>query len=201
MAYCANCGHQISDYAQSCPSCGHPRVATPIPAETAGVPHGRWPGAELGLPQYGPNSLADPGQRLVARIIDSVIVGIAFFILFFVVAIALGGADTAGAGDDALGGAVVIMFILAFAAFVAYEVGLTATRGQTVGKMAMGIKVVDEATGQAPGWGPSFIRWVIPLLIGIVPFGTIVDALWLLWDKNRQCLHDKPAKTLVIRIR
>ena len=191
MAYCANCGHQISDYAQSCPSCAHPRVATPLPQQAVQS----WPGAALGLPQHGPNSLAAPGQRLVARIVDGILLAIGFLIV--IVAFAAVGSAT----SDAAGGLVVIAYFLAIAGVIAYEVGLTATRGQTVGKMAMGIRVVDIATGQPPGWGPSFVRWVIPAVISIVPLGGLVDAAWLLWDQNRQCLHDKPAKTLVIRIR
>jgi uncharacterized RDD family membrane protein YckC len=195
MAYCANCGHQISDYAQSCPSCGHPRVAPPVQTVTQALGQPQpWPGASLGLPQHGPNSLADPGQRLVARILDSVILGIGFFIVLFATG-AAAGVGGLSEGFTALG------LLVAFAGLVAYEVGLTATRGQTVGKMALGIRVVDAATGQPPGWGPSFVRWVIPVVMGFVPFLPIVDALWLLWDANRQCLHDKPAKTLVIRIR
>ncbi len=192
MAYCANCGHQISDYAQSCPSCGHPRVATPMTQQLQQT----WPGSALGLPQHGPNSLADPGQRLLARIIDGVLLAVAFFIVFFVLTFLAGGFE-----DEGLGAAAALAILVPFAGVILYEVGLTATRGQTVGKMAMGIKVVDMATGREPGWGPSFVRWVIPVVMGFVPFLTLVDALWLLWDTNRQCLHDKPAKTLVIRIR
>jgi uncharacterized RDD family membrane protein YckC len=198
MAYCANCGHQISDQAPACPSCGHPRVAAPMQGQPIQVrARPPWPGANLGLPQDGPNSLAGPGQRLLARILDSVIIGVAFFILFFVIIAAAGGLEQA---DEGLGGLSAVGFIVPFAGLVLYEVGLTATRGQTVGKMALGIRVVDEATGQPPGWGPSFVRWVVPLVMGFVPFLTLVDALWLLWDANRQCLHDKAAKTLVIRI-
>jgi len=200
MAYCANCGHQISDQAKACPSCGHPRVAAPMQAAMQTAVQGRppWPGAALGLPQFGPNSLADPGQRLLARIIDSAIIGASFFIVLFVF-----GAVGAGLSDvnEGLGAIALLGFLIALAGYVLYEVGLTATRGQTVGKMALGIRVVDQATGQPPGWGPAFVRWVIPLLMGLVPFLSLVDVLWLLWDANRQCLHDKPAKTLVIRIR
>jgi uncharacterized RDD family membrane protein YckC len=28
-----------------------------------------------------------------------------------------------------------------------------------------------------------------------------VDSLWCLWDPTRQCVHDKPAKTLVVTTR
>ena len=48
----------------------------------------------------------------------------------------------------------------------------------------------------------------VPGLVGLVPFigflGTIfslLDALWPLWDDKRQAIHDKVAKTNVIRVR
>lgn len=36
MAYCANCGHQISEYAHECPNCGHPTGASASPYRLAG---------------------------------------------------------------------------------------------------------------------------------------------------------------------
>ena len=36
MAYCANCGQQISEYASECPSCGHPTGAVASPYRLAG---------------------------------------------------------------------------------------------------------------------------------------------------------------------
>jgi uncharacterized RDD family membrane protein YckC len=36
---------------------------------------------------------------------------------------------------------------------------------------------------------------IVPGLGGV--FG-LVDALWCLWDSNRQCIHDKPANTVVV---
>ena len=35
MAYCANCGHEISDAAVACPECGHPTGVVTAPAQYA----------------------------------------------------------------------------------------------------------------------------------------------------------------------
>lgn len=36
MAFCENCGNQISDAAFSCPQCGHPTRRIPLPASGGG---------------------------------------------------------------------------------------------------------------------------------------------------------------------
>ena len=90
-----------------------------------------------------------------------------------------------------------------------YEVSLVATRGQTIGKMAMKIKIIRAGDGLLPGWDMSTVRWLVPAipsLIGLVPPLGLVGLLSLLvyvsltWDKVRQGWHDKAAKTLVVKV-
>jgi uncharacterized RDD family membrane protein YckC len=87
--------------------------------------------------------------------------------------------------------------------FGLYTVILTRLRGQTVGKMAVGVKVVQRADGSLPSWGASIARWALPAAAGLLPWlgglGVLLIYLWMLWDPNRQGLHDKLAKTVVIR--
>jgi uncharacterized RDD family membrane protein YckC len=46
----------------------------------------------------------------------------------------------------------------------------------------------------------SFLRALIFVLGGdVVPLFFLVDNLWLLWDPRHQALHDKAARTLVVR--
>ena len=84
-----------------------------------------------------------------------------------------------------------------------YEVALTAWRGQTLGKMGVGIRVVDVAGGGPPGWRKAFVRWLVPFAMGLVPiagaFLGVLPYLWILWDPRRQGLHDKAAGTLVVK--
>jgi uncharacterized RDD family membrane protein YckC len=82
-----------------------------------------------------------------------------------------------------------------------YETALIALRGQTLGKMAVRIRVVRQDDGALPGWGPSLIRWFVPVAASIVPLGALVVYLWMLWDPRRQGLHDRAARTLVVGAR
>jgi uncharacterized RDD family membrane protein YckC len=78
-----------------------------------------------------------------------------------------------------------------------------AIKGQTPGKMIIGTKIVNEATGEIIGWGPAFMRW---LPIGL---GNLVCGLgWLVYlsaflDKSGrlQGWHDKWGHDVVIAIK
>lgn len=80
--------------------------------------------------------------------------------------------------------------------------------GRTLGGAAVGIRAVD-ATGAIPGYGRASLRFAVPAgaqLIGFIPFvgflGSLLQLLiylWMLWDPNKQGLHDKAAGTYVVR--
>ena len=80
-------------------------------------------------------------------------------------------------------------------------------RGQTPGKQLMSIRVI-RTDGRASGWGWTFLRefGVKGILVNAVSWLSagvglivwIVDLLWAFWDKDRQTLHDKIMKTVVI---
>ena len=148
--------------------------------------------------------LASPGARLGARILDFVIVSVAFIILAVLgVTAAFGGSDSEEASAFAVG-AIVVSVLLGAAIGLLYEVTMIATRGQTLGKMATSIKVVRADNGLVPGWGKSIGRWILPALLPIIPFvGWILSLLVyisLLWDRARQGWHDKAAGTLVVKV-
>ena len=152
----------------------------------------------------GTVELASPGARLGARILDVVIVSVAFIILAALgVTAAIGGSDSEEASAFAVG-AIVVSVLLGAAIGLLYEVTMIATRGQTLGKMATSIKVVRADNGLVPGWGKSIGRWIIPALLPIIPFvGWILSLLVyisLLWDRARQGWHDKAAGTLVVKV-
>ena len=150
--------------------------------------------------------LASPGKRLVARIIDIVIIGFIIVVLTIVgVAGLVSGSDN---GDGAL--AVSAFFLgfggLAFFAIilVLYEPTLIALKGQTPGKMAMRIMVARAEDGGVPGWGKAIGRWILPGLLGLIPaVGGLLALLVyisLLWDDRRQGWHDKMGATVVIDV-
>lgn len=74
---------------------------------------------------------------------------------------------------------------------------MVARTGQTWGRKAAGIKIVTE-DGSPPGWGKAIGRTAFKHFIS----GSIcyLGYLWMLWDRNKQTLHDKVAGTYVIRV-
>lgn len=68
-------------------------------------------------------------------------------------------------------------------------------RGQTVGKMAVGIRVYDLAGGGSIGYGRAFIRYIGRYVSAIV---FLLGYFWMLWDKEKQTWHDKLAGSVVV---
>jgi uncharacterized RDD family membrane protein YckC len=72
-----------------------------------------------------------------------------------------------------------------------------ASRGQSPGMMAQGIRVISIDGSGSIGYGRAVIRWLggvlstIPLFLGF---------FWMLWDKEKQCWHDKLAADVVVRV-
>jgi uncharacterized RDD family membrane protein YckC len=94
--------------------------------------------------------------------------------------------------------------LVAAAAAAAYHILMIHYRGQTIGKMAVAIKVVQIEDGGLPSWERASTRWGVQLLLAWIPLvGGLVQLLnylWMLWDPQRQCLHDKAARTIVVRL-
>ncbi len=79
---------------------------------------------------------------------------------------------------------------------------LVARNGQTIGKKALGIKVV-RSDGSAAGLGRIFwLRNVANMVPSMLPFigiaYTLLDLL-LIYGVRQQCLHDMIADTIVVR--
>lgn len=167
----------------------------PAYGQQPGQPQGGMPGYPGGVGGYVDPSvgLASRWARLGAAIIDSLLVGLVVVILTFPFAdwgnVSAG--YTVGQG---------IAYLIAVVLELAYTALLHANRGQTVGKMALGIRVVRQEDGGAISMGQAVLRAVIyPVLSGVCCFG-FVDAIWLLFDDRKQCLHDKAVKTLVVSV-
>jgi uncharacterized RDD family membrane protein YckC len=166
---------------------------------------GGYPPAPGSVP--GGPAVPGMGTRLLARLIDGVIVGIPLGIIYSVV---IAGAASQVETDPVTGqvteggGAFAALFpVLGLIGVLTllYEVGLIATRGATIGKSVLKIKVVREADGQVPGWGPSVMRWLIPFAGSFVcGIGQYVVYLSPFFDKSgrQQGWHDKVAKTQVV---
>jgi uncharacterized RDD family membrane protein YckC len=150
------------------------------------------------------HTLASPGKRLGARIIDVILILFGTVIIGFMgigSSAALGATGT-DAGIGAAIGALLLTLLTVVVLTIAYEVTLTALRGQTVGKIAVGIRVVRAEDGGLPGFGKAIMRWALPNLMLFVPLvgwlASVLTYVSLTWDDRRQGWHDKAAATVVL---
>jgi uncharacterized RDD family membrane protein YckC len=141
-------------------------------------------------------------SRAAARVIDLVIIIAAFNLIYLVDRL---GADAGlwtgmglGEGNPIRAGfsmANVLrgLFFLTFPVF--YYVYLHAMYGQTFGKMALKIKVVNE--DETPlDYRKAFLRWLGYFLCDLTFY---IGYLWAAFDPRKQGLHDKVCKTVVVR--
>jgi uncharacterized RDD family membrane protein YckC len=80
------------------------------------------------------------------------------------------------------------------------SVFLIAQRGYSIGQGVVKVMVVD-ATGNLLTTGSAFVRLLVRVAFGLVPFLPALDLLWPLWDERRQTLHDKAVNCYVINMR
>ena len=130
-----------------------------------------YPGRRLGMPQQGPGSLARFGRRLVAVFVDWTMCQLVAYAAFGV---------TLGQGSGGSWAPLVI--------FAVENVVLLLTLGSTFGQRLLGIQLVSLGGGRA-GVGQVLLRTV--LLCLAVPA--------LIWDRDQRGLHDKAAKTVLVR--
>lgn len=79
-----------------------------------------------------------------------------------------------------------------------YFITFWQSSGQTPGKSAMGLRVVDARTGGHVDTGNAILRY-IGYIISAIPF--YLGFLWVIWDSEHEAWHDKIAKTRVINVR
>lgn len=136
--------------------------------------------------------LADRGTRLLAALLDSIVVYVPTIGL-----ILLGAA--AGKGVGVL---LVIVGILFALCIVVAQIVMLHQRGQTIGKRVLGIRIVKFDTGQNGGGVTNVIlRSLVPGLIGWIPyigplFGLI--NICFIFAGDRRCVHDHIAGTVVV---
>jgi uncharacterized RDD family membrane protein YckC len=118
-------------------------------------------------------------RRFAALVIDSLIIGVVYAVLLLIF-------------DQ--GVAYALNLVVNYAYYTMLEGGPT---GQTVGKRALGIRVIDFRAGGPIGYGRGFLRNIAKILSGLV---LLLGYLWMLWDKEKQTWHDKLATTVVVPV-
>lgn len=116
-------------------------------------------------------------QRLVALIIDTVILGL------------VGGAVGLGSGKEILGisGGFIVGVIYNWYFW-------TRQKGQTPGKMLVGIRVV-KANGQSLNDVEAVVRYIGYYINTFLLF---IGWIWAIFDSKNQGFHDKLAGTIVV---
>ncbi|MEV6165961.1 RDD family protein [Streptomyces sp. NPDC052052] len=151
------------------------------------------------------------GKRLVARLVDTVVLGALVGAISFplvsravdhidekisaaklsgeTVTVWLIDSTTAGLLGGVLGAFLVLGVLL--------ETLPTVTWGRTLGKKLCGLHVRDIESHEFPPFGAALRRWLVHGVLGILLIG-VVDVLWCVFDRPwRQCWHDKAAHTFV----
>jgi uncharacterized RDD family membrane protein YckC len=163
-------------------------------------------------PGYGAPTanLASWGIRAGALLLDGLFAALVALPGIIVLISAFASAETAtdAAGTttitDINGGllALGIVLLLLAAVFQFWNYGWrNGSKGCSLGKQVVGIRLVSMATGQPPGGWVGLGRFLVRNLLGALTGGiyTILTYLWPLWDEKNQTLDDKIFSTLVVR--
>jgi uncharacterized RDD family membrane protein YckC len=132
------------------------------------------------------------GRRIVATIVDSLVLTVAYRLLALLFDIDV---DYSNDVDFTTLQTPAGIGWLIFA--VAYYVLMESFLGRTVGKMVTGIRVVDAKTGTNPGIFTSLIRTGLRVIDGIG--GYLVGFLVVVFGDRRRRIGDLLANTQVVR--
>jgi uncharacterized RDD family membrane protein YckC len=165
----------------------------------APMPEGTPPPAPAIVPNF-----AGFWIRVAAWLIDLLVL-VPIYAVFVIAAIArVDGVEPDGGGDPtqafALGGAFVVWALALAAISYSYQLLMIGKWNATVGKLATGLRV-RRPDGSSAGWREAALRPLLEALLGIVNLGLVrlLDCLSMLWDRQKQTLHDKIAGTIVVR--
>ncbi|MBI4058178.1 RDD family protein [Candidatus Gottesmanbacteria bacterium] len=144
-------------------------------------------------------NFANFGRRLLASLLDGLLIVITTNILGWLLRFSLTSViDIQNSPFEIAVLLDLIIFFIQLALNILYFVYFIGERGQTLGKIALGIKVVRLDTIQVPGYGTAALREILGKLVSTLTLG--IGYLWMLWDPKRQTLHDKIAGTVVVRV-
>jgi uncharacterized RDD family membrane protein YckC len=170
-----------------------PGAGGPVPAHSGGL--------------AGGPVLAGWWRRVGAQLIDGLIVSIGAVILFVAItapfSIGFFANDTVGV-VAVIAGALLAVACVAVVALLYAPAMMARTGGRTLGRSAMGIRVI-RADGRPITFWFAVLREVVvkALLVGTASsftFGLawLLDILWPLWDEENRALHDFLVNTRTI---
>ena len=168
-----------------------PAAPPPMPPATPAwqaptEPTGPFPGLKF----------ADHGKRLVAYIIDGLI--IAGLVILVTVVFSVIGVIFAAADSGVLAGiSFLVLFITVFVISLAYFPYFWVKSGQTPGMQVMGgLRVVRDKDGGPITIGPAILRLIGFWIDSLVFY---LGFIWILIDSRRRGWHDLIAGTVVVQ--
>ena len=148
------------------------------------------------------------GPRLIAAIIDGVLLGFVTGVINGVLGTAMGlgmsaltttdgtvDPENTGAFMATLFGSMALMLLINLVITWGYYIILTGMKGATIGKMVMKLEVVDE-NYQKISYGKAAMREILGKFLSGLVF--CLGYLWVLFDDKKQGWHDKIAHTYVV---
>lgn len=202
MIYCAKCGASMNEGTAFCPSCGSPQTPVAMPSQP-GWSQPAW--SQPAAPGARPPSVFDAGYatwatRVGGYLIDMLLVGVGMLVLYFMIGTLLTGLAGVGGREAARGMCCMVFLLFPIATLLVgfyNSIYLIAQRGFSIGQGIVRIKVVN-AYGNLLTQGTAFVRLLVRVGLSLIPFATLLDLLWPLWDERGQTLHDKAVGCYVV---
>ncbi|GAC1672503.1 MAG: hypothetical protein NVS9B4_27460 [Candidatus Acidiferrum sp.] len=223
--YCANCGGTVNPCASFCTACGRPALSSATgtlpgltPAPSAATPASDTSGSlppiastPSALSAYAHQPYAGFWLRLVAHLIDSVILGTGALALFIPIALLSGMSSALSAlhpgvmtpdevtalmsGGFALG--ISLIFLIAVVGGWLYFALMESSSWEgTLGKKILSLRV-SNLSGAHVSFAQASARYFSKIISGLIPFG--VGYIIAGFTEKKQAVHDMIASCLVLR--
>jgi uncharacterized RDD family membrane protein YckC len=186
MGFCGFCGKELPAGAGFYPACGKSVAASPqssVSGQASSVPVGTRP------------NFASDGDRIVAVIIDTILIFLLSLVIFIPFWLLGGFFNFSGSFGFLFFGPITLLSWLLWLLYFTY---FEATSGQTLGKQLMNIRVVDEITLQHLDFGRSLVRNILRI-IDWLPFLYLIGFILIATNERKQRIGDMAARSIVVK--
>ena len=172
------------------PAAQVPAAQPPAAPAPAAPPPASWapPAEELVGPAPG-YQFGGAGERLVAYILDSLIIAGLSIILVIAGTLVIVPVPPLG----------ILLWLGILVVWLVYFPWYWVKGGQTLGMRPFDLKVVRDNDGGPIGWGAAIIRLIGLYIVDSIVFGIPIGLLWVFYDKRKRCWHDLLASTVVVK--